>query len=150
MSDKPQALIHVVEDDAAVSRLIAATLERFGYRQAAFATGGDFLRQLLVEVPDLAILDLGLPDMDGMAILREIQARGQQVSVIVITSNASISTAIAAMREGAFDYIVKPFNAERLSTTVRNAMPGPVAEETTLALARDRRHGERWTFGIAG
>ena len=43
MSDKPQALIHVVEDDAAVSRLITATLERFGYRHAAFSTGGDFL-----------------------------------------------------------------------------------------------------------
>ena len=47
MSDKPQALIHVVEDDAAVSRLITATLERFGYRHAAFSTGGDFLRQYI-------------------------------------------------------------------------------------------------------
>ena len=75
MSDKPQALVHVVEDDAAVSRLITGTLERFGYRHAAFATGGDFLRQLRVQVPDVAILDLGLPDMDGMEVLQQLRSR---------------------------------------------------------------------------
>ena len=75
MSDKPQTLIHVVEDDAAVSRLITATLERFGYRHAAFSTGGDFLRQLRVQVPDVAILDLGLPDMDGMEVLQQLRSR---------------------------------------------------------------------------
>lgn len=73
MSGMERKLIHIVEDDVAVSRLIEGTLQRFNYRSAVFRTGAEFLRQLRVEAPALCILDLGLPDMDGMELLYQIK-----------------------------------------------------------------------------
>ena len=128
MSDKPQALIHVVEDDAAVSRLITATLERFGYRHAAFSTGGDFLRQLRVQVPDVAILDLGLPDMDGMEVLQQLRSR-YRFGLLIATGRDDTHDRVMGLELGADDYVVKPFEPRELIARVRSILrryPGPV------------------------
>ena len=118
MSDKPQALIHVVEDDAAVSRLITATLERFGYRHAAFSTGGDFLRQLRVQVPDVAILDLGLPDRDGLALVHRL-ALESGAAIIIISGRAQVQDRVTGLELGADDYIAKPFSLRLLIARIR-------------------------------
>lgn len=107
MSDKPPALIHVVEDDAAVSRVITATLERFGYRHAAFSTGGDFLRQLRVQVPDVAILGLGLPDMDGMEVLQQPRSR-HRFGLLTSPAGDDTHDRVMGLELGADDYVSSP------------------------------------------
>ncbi|WP_451986953.1 sigma-54-dependent transcriptional regulator [Azospirillum endophyticum] len=107
--------------------------------------GGEALDAAAASPPDAVILDLKLPDMDGLEVLRALHARDPSVSVVVITAHGSIDLAVEAMRLGAFDFIVKPFNADRLNLTLRNAL-----ERRTLArmvegyrkdLDRGRFHG---------
>ncbi|WP_341647688.1 response regulator transcription factor [Thauera humireducens] len=121
MSDKAQALIHVVEDDAGVARLIAGTLARFGFRYAVFPSGGDFLRQLRVQQPDLAILDLGLPDMDGMEVLQQLRGR-YRFGLLIATGREDTHDRVMGLELGADDYVVKPFEPRELIARVRSIL----------------------------
>ena len=67
------------------------------------------------ETPALVLLDIGLPDVDGLTLLREIQARDITTECIIITGQATVDSAVQAMRQGAYDYIEKPLNAEKLN-----------------------------------
>lgn len=111
----------LVEDSTTLAHVYADYIHSAGYEVSIMDTGGACLEALETAVPPVVVLDLGLPDMDGLQILERIKAEGLKTSVIVVTSNASLNTAIDAMRLGAFDYIVKPFNAARLATTLQNA-----------------------------
>jgi DNA-binding NtrC family response regulator len=86
-------------------------------------------------VPDVVLLDLELPDLNGVEILRAIRKRGLPTAVVVVTAHGSVKTAVDAMREGAYDFIVKPFAPDRLLVTVRNALDRRRLE--TLAAAGD-------------
>lgn len=121
MSDKGQALIHVVEDDAGVARLITGTLARFGFRHAVFPSGGDFLRQLRVQQPDLAILDLGLPDMDGMEVLQQLRGR-YRFGLLIATGREDTHDRVMGLELGADDYVVKPFEPRELIARVRSIL----------------------------
>lgn len=121
MSDKGQTLIHVVEDDAGVARLIAGTLARFGFRHAVFPSGGDFLRQLRVQQPDLAILDLGLPDMDGMEVLQQLRGR-YRFGLLIATGREDTHDRVMGLELGADDYVVKPFEPRELIARVRSIL----------------------------
>jgi two-component system, repressor protein LuxO len=72
--------------------------------------------------PTVILLDLKLPDMDGIDILKKLNASGSDAGVIVITAHGSVTVAVEAMREGALDFLLKPFNADRIVTTVKNAL----------------------------
>ena len=85
-------------------------------------TGREALAALNKSLPDAVILDLKLPDMDGMDILKEMTSRGLPCPVVVITAHGSINTAVEAIRAGATDFLVKPFNGERLKVTLRNSL----------------------------
>ena len=104
MNDKAQALIHVVEDDVNVAGLIIATLERFGYQHAVFPSGGEFLRQLRVQSPDLASLDLGLPDMDGMDVLQQLRKR-HRFGLLIATGRVDTHDRVLGLelKAGAWD-----------------------------------------------
>lgn len=114
--------ILLIEDSPPLSTVYQQYLKGGGYQVEAVDNGQAGIEQLETSQPKVVVLDLGLPDMDGMDILRKIKDEDQPTSVVVITNNASLNTAIEAMRYGAFDYIVKPLNAERLNTTVNNAL----------------------------
>ena len=118
--DKPLRVL-LVEDSMALSLLYQQYVKQEGYSLTAVTSGEDALRALADE-PAAVALDLGLPDMDGFAILKHMQSLETPVPVVVITSNASLGSAIEAMRLGAFDYLVKPITSERLVTTLRNAL----------------------------
>jgi DNA-binding NtrC family response regulator len=112
----------VVEDTASVAQLCAGYLRREGYSVALAATGSEALATIRARVPDAIVLDLHLPDLSGQSILEEVKRQELPTSVVVITTDGSIRVAVEAMRAGAYDFIVKPFSAERLTTTVRNAL----------------------------
>src|SRR6202012_3894154 len=87
------------------------------------------------EVPDVVLLDLELPDTNGVEILRSIRQRGLPTAVVVVTAHGSVNVAVEAMREGAYDFIVKPFAPDRLLVTVKNALER--RQLKTLAAAND-------------
>ena len=145
MSDKAQALIHIVEDDVAVARLIAGTLERFDYRYAVYSTGGEFLRQLRTQVPDLAILDLGLPDMDGMEVLQQLRSR-YRFGLLIATGRDDTHDRVMGLELGADDYVVKPFEPRELIARVRSILRRYQSEPSAGVQSPGIAHFAGWCF----
>jgi len=114
--------ILLVEDTVPLARTYEAYLEGEPYDVIHVETGQDAMAALAENLPDVVLLDLMLPDMDGLSILEHISTTQLPASVIVITANASLNTAIEAMRLGALDFLVKPFNADRLKVTLKNVI----------------------------
>ena len=123
--------ILIVDDDPVQRRLLDTMVHRLGFEAVAVDSGEAALRGARPDRRiDLVLLDLVMPDLDGMAVLTRLRERGCEVPVIVQTANGSIETVISAMRAGAVDFVVKPVGVERLAVSLKNAL-------------RDRRAGER-------
>lgn len=119
-SKKPQVLI--VEDSPALAEVYAAYLREEPYLVSHVADGCSALNWLERSSPQALVLDLKLPDIDGMDVLKHIHQQQVPTSVVIITGHGSVDTAVDAMRYGAFDFIEKPFDAKRLKVTLRNAL----------------------------
>jgi DNA-binding NtrC family response regulator len=117
--------ILITDDDPVQRRLLEAAVRRFGY-EAETAEGGEqaLARLTRAGAPpvDLLILDLVMPDLDGMGVLTRMRDLKVNIPVIVQTANGSIETVISAMRAGANDFVVKPVGAERLQISIKNAL----------------------------
>lgn len=114
--------ILLVEDSPSLTSVYQSYLEQEDYLLISVASGKEAMIQINRRPPDAIILDLKLPDMHGMDILRHIQQEQLPCSVIIITAHGSIDIAVDAMHHGAFDFLVKPFNAKRLKITLSNAL----------------------------
>ena len=114
--------ILLVEDTVPLARTYEAYLENEPYDVTHVETGAEAMALLAENPPEVVLLDLMLPDMDGLSILEHISTHQVPSAVIVITANASLKTAIEAMRLGALDFLVKPFNADRLKVTLNNVL----------------------------
>lgn len=112
----------LVEDSQSLGALYSEYLRAEGGRVTHVHFGEDALAELEREKPDLLFLDIKLPDMSGMDILERVAADCPSVTVIMMTAHGTIDIAVDAMRLGAFDFLVKPFDAKRLGITVRNAL----------------------------
>ncbi len=121
MSAKPSELIYVVEDDPAVARLITSTLEKFEFRWELFTNGNDFLRALRVRVPALTILDLWLPDIDGIDVLQQVRAR-HAFGLLIVTGRTDVHDRVMGLELGADDYVIKPFEPRELIARVRSVL----------------------------
>ncbi len=117
---KPKVLL--VEDDAAMARLIQGNLKDESINITHAKDGNDALAYLDTQLPQVVLLDLNLPDMDGLDILRHITEQQIPASVIVITGHGSVDIAVKSMQAGAFDFLEKPFSSNRLMITLRNAL----------------------------
>jgi two-component system KDP operon response regulator KdpE len=111
----------LVEDDLEIRRLVADALSGNGYDVETAATGMDGLQLAVKGKPDLVLLDLGLPDLDGSELLRMIRAVSQ-VPVIVLTARGADETVVRTLDEGADDYLVKPFSVSQLIARMRAVM----------------------------
>ncbi len=110
------ARILIVEDEDKLRRVIQLHLESAGFDVDGASTAEQALS--LAAVADLAITDLRLPGMDGLQFIRQLQARGVQAAVIVMTAHGSVETAVEAMKLGAADFLQKPFSLDHLTTVV--------------------------------
>ena len=122
MSGSDAKNILLIEDTVPLARVYTEYMRTESYAVTHVETGAGALAALATSVPDAVVLDLKLPDMDGLDILKHIREQAPDTSVVVITAHGSVNTAVDAMRQGAFDFIVKPFNAARLNVTLRNAL----------------------------
>ena len=119
----PAAIPVIVVDDEPHLRISAGqTLELAGYLPELFANAQSALQALTPDFPGVIVSDIRMPGMDGMALLREVHARDPDLPVILITGHGDISTAVEAMREGAWDFLEKPFAGERLVEVVRRGI----------------------------
>ena len=121
-SQKTKARILVVDDEQHVRRVLEVMLTRQGYEVQTAAGGGEALAAHQAEVFDLTILDLRMPDMDGLEVLAAIRSKDPDASVVMITAYASVETALNAMKNGAVDYIGKPFKEDEILLVVEKAL----------------------------
>jgi two-component system KDP operon response regulator KdpE len=121
VSTPPAARILVVDDERAIRRALSAALEARGYRADLAMDGQSALAQAASAAPDLVILDLGLPDIDGIEVCRRIRT-WSDVPIIVLTAEGSDEAKVTALDEGADDYVTKPFSTPELLARVRVAL----------------------------
>src|SRR5579863_9912139 len=138
------ALILIVDDDPIQRRLLEAMVRRFGYEAETAESGEAALARM--EAPerapvDLVVLDLVMPDLDGMGVLERMRQRDIKIPAIVQTAHGSIEAVISAMRAGALDFVVKPVGAERLQVSIKNALRVDALEDE-LRRATRRSAGE--------
>jgi DNA-binding NtrC family response regulator len=136
-------LIVVVDDDSSVRRVLKMQLEEAGY-DVELAADGDEARGIIDERrPKLVITDLRMPCSDGLDLLRHINEGQRETTVIIITAFASVDTAVAAMKAGAYDYISKPIDYDALALAVHRAMERQnlLEEVRNLRSALDGRYG---------
>jgi hypothetical protein len=117
--NKPEIL--VVEDDNAVANLITATLETQDYRYKRANTGAGAVMEALSSKPDVMLLDLGLPDMDGIEVIRKIRS-WSNMPIIVVSARSEDFDKVAALDAGADDYLTKPFSVDELLARLRVAL----------------------------
>jgi len=129
------AKVLIVEDSASLALGYAAQLEDVGHEVTLCETLADARRTLLGEPFDVLLLDLQLPDGDGLSIFDVISDNAGHPEVIVVTADGSLSRAIAAMRLGAYDFLVKPVSGTRLTNTVANAAQQASSREETVEAA---------------
>ena len=124
-----EARILFVEDDAAGRELGSYNLRKAGYDVDAVASGEEALKQFSPEQHALVITDVRMPGISGLDVLRSVKAKAPDVPVLVITAYGSVETAVEAMKQGAADFVGKPFNRDHLLLCVKRALEGddPVA-----------------------
>ncbi|SRR5258706_5050680 len=120
-STKDGALILIIEDDHQIRRFLRATLNTHGYQVDEATTGQEGIRQATTQHPDLIILDLGLPDMDGLEVARQLR-EWTTTPIIVVSAKEQERDKVAALDIGVDDYITKPFGTDELLARIRVAL----------------------------
>src|SRR5918911_5047976 len=110
--------ILIVEDSAEVIALLERVLGEQGYDVSAVMDGNAGLARALEQVPDLVILDLGLPGRDGLQVTAELRRRGVNAPVLMLTARGAVADRVSGLEAGADDYLAKPFDAEELLARV--------------------------------
>jgi DNA-binding NtrC family response regulator len=115
-------LVLVVDDDPTARRMLDVRMRGLGCQVATAETGREALTAIERDLPAVILLDLQMPQMDGLEVLRALSREGVDVPTIVITAHGTIDTAVEAMKEGAVDFILKPFDPQYLEIAVRRAL----------------------------
>jgi two-component system response regulator PilR (NtrC family) len=136
----PRGSILVVDDERSMRELLALFLTRAGYTVESVSGGGEARRALAKQERDLVITDLQMPDASGLDVLAECKAAHPDTQVIVMTAYATAETAIAAMKAGAYDYLVKPFKMDEVGLIIERAFEKRQLVRQNLAL-RDEIKG---------
>jgi two-component system response regulator MprA len=128
------AAILVVDDDPPIRRMLDRTLAAEGYTVETAADGGGALAAVERSAPDLIVLDVAMPGLDGLAVCRRVRAKGLATPVLLLTARDEVSDRVAGLDAGADDYLVKPFATEELLARVRALLRRGHAPEELLAL----------------
>lgn len=111
--------ILLVEDDDMISEGVVSALKRHGFTASAVATAQAAIDQLKTDTPDILVLDLGLPDMDGIELLRKIRKQGYKLPILILTARDGLANKITGLDTGADDYLTKPFETDELLARLR-------------------------------
>jgi len=143
-------LVHLVDDDEAIRRSAGFMLKTSGYRVIAYESGVELLRNVRALEPGAVLLDIRMPQMDGLEVQRALQEQGCRLPVVIMTGHGDVTVAVQAMKAGAIDFIEKPFEkqtllssltaaAERLSHAQESSVRGDQARvRLNVLTARER------------
>ena len=138
----------VVDDDRAVRDALRRALTLAGYEVECAEGGGEAIELVAEELPDAVVLDVGMPEIDGLEVCRRLRLLGNRVPILMLTARVEVSDRIAGLDAGADDYLVKPFDVEELKARLRALLRRSQDEEqdpdelSFAELALDRaRHG---------
>lgn len=128
MNNKSSVLI--VEDEVGISNFISTILQANGYRPLTADSGGAAISMISSHCPDVVLLDLGLPDMDGLEVLRFLRKWSTGVPVLVVSARGDEDEKVRALDMGADDYVMKPFGSSELLARIRTAVRHSIKMET--------------------
>lgn len=131
----PEAKILIVDDEPQIRRLLRVALARSGYACVEAQSGREVLNSLAIDKPDLVLLDLGLPDRDGLELIQLIKRTGG-AKIVVVTAREQTQEKVAALDLGADDYVTKPFDTDELLARVRAALRQRVSNEPGGSMLR--------------
>lgn len=114
--------ILVVDDEQSLREVLSIMLKRAGYAVTSVSDGEEAVEQLQKEIFDLVITDLRMPKVDGMEVLRAVKSASPETVVLIITAFATADSAVEAMKQGAYDYLTKPFQVDEVQLIIRNAL----------------------------
>jgi len=132
MSQQPKIL--VVDDEPAIRRLLSAGLTRVGYRVIEAANAREALAAVQIDKPEAVLLDLGLPDRDGLELVPLLKAAG--ASVLVVSARDATDQKVTALDLGADDYVTKPFDTEEVLARIRTALRHRLSAEAEMPVVR--------------
>jgi two-component system, OmpR family, response regulator MprA len=118
----PEAAVLLVDDDAPIRRMLERTLTAEGYAITAVADGGAALAQVERSLPDVIVLDVAMPGLDGLAVTRRLRSKGLAVPILLLTARDALHERVEGLDAGADDYLVKPFEVEELTARIRALM----------------------------
>ncbi len=127
----PAERVLVVDDDVPVRRMLTRALSAEGFEVRAAADGGAALALAEREIPDVVVLDVAMPGMDGLDVCRRLRAKGVSSGILMLTARDAVPDRVAGLEAGADDYLVKPFALEELVARIRALVrrgTGPAAE----------------------
>lgn len=130
----PTASLLIVDDEPAIRRLLRSALERGGYHATEAGSAREALSALAIDKPEIVLLDLGLPDRDGMELLPLLKS--SSASVIVISARDATEEKVAALDLGADDYVTKPFDTEEVLARIRTVLRHRRSAETDMPVVR--------------
>ncbi|MCC6935549.1 MAG: response regulator transcription factor [Thermomicrobiales bacterium] len=136
MNASEQADILIVEDDRAIASAVRRGLAFEGYKVTVAESGGQALNLARDNMPDLVVLDIMIPGIDGLEVCRRLRAAGEEVPILMLTARDEVADRVAGLDAGADDYLVKPFAFEELVARIR-----------ALLRRRDRREEESLSLG---
>ena len=135
--------ILVADDEQSMREFLDIMLKKEGYRVSLASNGEEVLNLAEKDIFDLILMDIRMPKLDGIAVLKKIKALSPETIVVMITAYASADTAIKAMKEGAYDYVTKPFKVDEIKLIIRNALEKKNLQKENILLkqvVRDRYH----------
>jgi two-component system response regulator PilR (NtrC family) len=135
--------ILVADDEQSMREFLEIMFKKEGYHVSLAPNGEEVLKLAEKEIFDLVLLDIRMPRLDGISVLKKLKAISPETIVIMITAYASADTAIKAMKEGAYDYITKPFKVEEIKLIIKNALEKKNLQQENILLkqvVRDRYH----------
>jgi two-component system nitrogen regulation response regulator NtrX len=135
--------ILVIDDEADVRKSLRMVLEYEGYECLEAASGPEGLEALRRESPDAVILDIKMPGMDGLEALAAARARDPHTPILIVSGHGDIPTAVEAIHKGAYDFLEKPLESERVLTTLRNAVEKKRLRDENLRLRHQAETGRR-------
>ena len=136
--------ILVVDDEQSMREFLDIMLKKEGYKVSLASNGDEVMKYIDKDIFDLVLLDIRMPKMDGIAVLKKIKSTSPETVVIMITAYASADTAIKAMKEGAYDYITKPFKVDEIKLIIKNALEKKHLQKENVLLKRVVR--DRYVF----